>query len=424
MRINVRSHLAAIGAVVGVESCFYANCGTRCPLCARSASNCNCCCPKSHSPSPLSPLMWPSAPPLTKLLPQRRAHRAALSRLIHGSLLLAISVDGQSNGSCGNWAATPNLPGSAGATSSTPATWPTSAAMLWTLARQPKLWAIISVGRRSCWREAVTRADQAARSGVSQSSCPTRSKCEYRRCQRLCQCAAPLLCRPGATRTRNSLSKLAAMALSRLFRLVNLVKHAAVGEVGFLRLGPVARHVGQREQLHRRELRRVFLGFLVDSRAVVVLGDQLLRCVSVEEIQIRLRQLARAALVDHLVDHGHRRLGQNADRRRDDLYLVRAQLLDRQISLVFPRDQHIADAALDEGGGGAARAGIEHRHVFIQFFQEFAGRRVAASRLAQRVAVGRQVVLAGAARSFRVRRDYGHARLDQIVPVLDALGIA
>src|SRR5471032_1242422 len=77
----------------------------------------------------------------------------------------------------------------------------------------------------------------------------------------------------------------------RLFRLVNLVEHAAVGEVGFLRLAPVAGHVGQREQFDRRELRRIFLGLLLDGRAVIVLGDQLLRFVGVEEVQIRLGHL-------------------------------------------------------------------------------------------------------------------------------------
>jgi hypothetical protein len=46
--------------------------------------------------------------------------------------------------------------------------------------------------------------------------------------------------------------------------------------------------------------------------------------------------------------------------------LVRAQFLDGQQRFVFPRDQHVADAAFDEGGGGAARAGIEHRHIFVQ----------------------------------------------------------
>ena len=41
-----------------------------------------------------------------------------------------------------------------------------------------------------------------------------------------------------------------------------------------------------------------------------------------------------------------------------------------------------------------------------------------------RVAPRRQIIPARAARGLRVRRDHLHARLDQIVPVLDALGIA
>jgi hypothetical protein len=35
----------------------------------------------------------------------------------------------------------------------------------------------------------------------------------------------------------------------------------------------------------------------------------------------------------------------------------------RQDAFVFPGDQHVAQAAFDEGGGRPARPGIEHRHV-------------------------------------------------------------
>ena len=48
---------------------------------------------------------------------------------------------------------------------------------------------------------------------------------------------------------------------------------------------------------------------------------------------------------------------------RDDVELVLAELLEREEGLVLPGEQHVADAALGEGGRRAAGAGVEHRHV-------------------------------------------------------------
>ncbi len=77
-----------------------------------------------------------------------------------------------------------------------------------------------------------------------------------------------------------------------------------------------------------------------------------------------------------------------------------------------------------EGRGGAAAAAVEHRHVGEQL-----GRRTRAParrvpRLLQRVAPGRQVGVAAVAGGLGVRHDHLQAGLDQIVPVLDALGVA
>lgn len=69
--------------------------------------------------------------------------------------------------------------------------------------RQPKLCATIRVGRRSWSSTSSRRSAQRSRTGSFQRSCSTRSRRGYRRCQRDCQCSGPLLCRPGATRTRN-----------------------------------------------------------------------------------------------------------------------------------------------------------------------------------------------------------------------------
>ena len=54
---------------------------------------------------------------------------------------------------------------------------------------------------------------------------------------------------------------------------------------------------------------------------------------------------------------------------------------ERQVRLVFPRQQHVADAALDERRRRAARAGVEHRHVLEERGDELARFRVVAARL-------------------------------------------
>ncbi len=141
-------------------------------------------------------------------------------------------------------------------------------------------------------------------------------------------------------------------------------------------------------------------------------------------LEIGPRDFRGAAAQRHLVDHGDRRLGEDAERRHDDLELVGAEILHREERLVLPGDQHVADAALRERRRRAARARIEHRHVLIQLRDERLGRGGAAARLLQRPGPGREVVPARAARGLRVRRDHRHAGLRQVAPVLDALGIA
>jgi hypothetical protein len=58
--------------------------------------------------------------------------------------------------------------------------------------------------------------------------------------------------------------------------------------------------------------------------------------------------------------------GNSASRLTDGvtrLELVLAELLGDAARLGLEGDQHVADLALDEGGGGGAAAGVEHRHV-------------------------------------------------------------
>ena len=73
---------------------------------------------------------------------------------------------------------------------------------------------------------------------------------------------------------------------------------------------------------------------------------------------------------------------------------------------------------------GAARAGVEHRHVLEQLADVLLRRRIAAAGLLHRPGPAREVVPARAARGLRIRRDHAMPGLREIAPVLDALRIA
>src|SRR5690606_1983935 len=140
--------------------------------------------------------------------------------------------------------------------------------------------------------------------------------------------------------------------------LVDLVERAAVAEMRLLRPLPAAEdRVVDGDQLHLGKLAGELGGHLLVGGPVVIAGDDLLGLRGVQELEVGLRRRARALAVDVLVHHRHRRLGQDRQRRDDDVELVGPEFLQGQERLVFPGQQHIADAALDKRGGGAARPG-------------------------------------------------------------------
>src|SRR6185437_10740786 len=91
---------------------------------------------------------------------------------------------------------------------------------------------------------------------------------------------------------------------------------------------------------------------------------------------------------------------------------------------VLPGQQHVADPALHERRGRAARAGVEYGDVAEQLRDEVSRLRVASAVLPLRVLPRGQIVPARAAGRLRVWRDDRDARLHQIAPVLDRLWIA
>src|SRR5215813_4968659 len=149
-------------------------------------------------------------------------------------------------------------------------------------------------------------------------------------------------------------------------RLIDLVEHAAVVEELLLRLAPITELLRNGEQLELRELGIVLLRHLAPPRTVEILRGDILPLRRIEELQIGFGYLARAVRVDDLVDDGNRRFGHDALRRHDDLELVGSKLLDREEGLALPGQEHVADTALGEGDGRAARATVEHRHVLVE----------------------------------------------------------
>src|SRR5690554_891566 len=198
----------------------------------------------------------------------------------------------------------------------------------------------------------------------------------------------------------------------------NAVEPATVVEVIVLRLFPATEHLVDTEQLDIDELVGKLPGDLPVAGAVVVLGRQALRVIAVQVLQVALGGLACTLAVDVPVDHGHWRLGENADRRHDDLELPFAQLLDRQIGLVFPGDEYITQAALDESVSGASGAWIEYRHVGEQLTDELVSLVLIAAVLLQGITPGREIVPACTTGGFRVGSDDLHVIAHQVIPVL------
>jgi len=195
----------------------------------------------------------------------------------------------------------------------------------------------------------------------------------------------------------------------------------------------------------RRALLKLFrssgsvLGML---RTVSVVGDDLLGLGRIQVVEILCRESPdlRSARIDVLVDDGHGRLGENRHRRDDDVERVGSEFLDGEDGLVLPCEKHVADLALHERRRGAACAGIEDGHMGVELTQVI-GRdllgllhlvlelRIAhlldvAELAFEDVAPRGELVPSRAAGRLRVRGDHLDAGLDEVLPRLEALGVA
>jgi len=118
--------------------------------------------------------------------------------------------------------------------------------------------------------------------------------------------------------------------------------------VGLLGLVPAAEDVVDGDQVDLGELLGVLGGNLGITRAVVVLGSDLLPFGGVEVVEVGFGDLARTALVDDLIHNRDGRFGEDGERGGDDVELVRAKFLDREVGFVLPGQQDVTDATFEE----------------------------------------------------------------------------
>src|SRR5262249_61152127 len=121
-------------------------------------------------------------------------------------------------------------------------------------------------------------------------------------------------------------------------------EQAAFAKVFLLRLRPAAEGGIDGEELDLGEGVRMRLLDLGITRTIEIARGNLLALLGVPELQIGLGDLARALLVGNRIDDRKRRLGEDRQRRRDDLELVLAEFAQRQIRLVLPSEEAAADA--------------------------------------------------------------------------------
>ncbi len=121
--------------------------------------------------------------------------------------------------------------------------------------------------------------------------------------------------------------------------------------------------------------------------------------------------------------HGHVRLGEEADRRIDDLDLA-PDLLDLEVRLVLPGEVDVADPLLGEGRRRGARAEVEHRRLLVELRHELERVGLASRRAASPSPRRRGTMSLPLPEVFGFGRDDLDAGLDEVGPVLDALRVA
>src|SRR5882757_602544 len=133
---------------------------------------------------------------------------------------------------------------------------------------------------------------------------------------------------------------------------IDPIEGPIVCEMSSLRLRPTAECTVDGHERDVRKLFRILRGDIRIARTIEMLGGNFLPFLGIQVAQIFFGDLARAMLVDHLVDDGHRRLREDAQRGRDHVELVGTQLLHCEIRFVLPGQQNVADSPFHESHRG------------------------------------------------------------------------
>src|SRR5690606_38720694 len=134
-----------------------------------------------------------------------------------------------------------------------------------------------------------------------------------------------------------------------------------------------------------------------------------------------LGQLLGTVVLDAAVHPGNREFGQEADLGYH--HLVVRVLGGNVVDLGFEGQQHITDAALDEGGGGTATAGVEYSHVAEEGTQVVVDGSLILAKGLLSVGQGCQVAVTAITRGLGVGQYRAHVITCQVVPVLDVFRV-
>jgi hypothetical protein len=87
---------------------------------------------------------------------------------------------------------------------------------------------------------------------------------------------------------------------------------------------------------------------LLGTGTIEMFTGDVLAGVAVKELQVGLGHRFISVFAGIPVHNRHRRFGQDANRWDHNFHFVGSEFFDGEVGLIFPRDENVADAALDE----------------------------------------------------------------------------
>ena len=190
----------------------------------------------------------------------------------------------------------------------------------------------------------------------------------------------------------------------------------------FLRFAERAEILAHGELLDGLEHISVLLQHGFGAGAQGMLGGDFLCFVRVQVVQISLGQITRALLLYGALHHGHRVLRHDGGRGVYGFYLALAKFTLHRHHFRFKRDQHVANIALQEDGGGITAALAQHGDVLVQVFHK--SLRISfCTTVFQHRAPGCQIGVATIPTGLGIDHHHLDVRACQVFPILDVLGV-